>query len=326
MASRWSIHFRSTLRSRITRSDLSELFGGEQLLLGFVQRLGAALHLRFDLLPFERSPLLGGVVQIVLGEKKPEEILTQTLQIPFGGRIPREIVAAGIAHRILCHLQELVVKIDAVQHLSALGIDDVPLLVHYIVVVQDVAASCKVFALQPFLRLFDGAGKDLRVDGLIVGKPETLHHRKDPLRAEQPQQIVLKRKEETGFAGVSLPSRTSAELVVDPPRLVALGADDEKTADLHHLLVFRTDLLLIFFIKFPVDLPRLQHLLGDRNRRAHGKPDDLVRIFEPFHFLFGEEFGVAPPSIMSVPRPAMLVEMVTLPGFPAMATISASFS
>ena len=33
-----------------------------------------------------------------------------------------------------------------------------------------------------------------------------------------------------------------------------------------------------------------------------------------------------PPSTMSVPRPAILVAIVTLPGIPAWATISASFS
>jgi hypothetical protein len=35
-------------------------------------------------------------------------------------------------------------------------------------------------------------------------------------------------------------------------------------------------------------------------------------------------FSMLPPSTMSVPRPAMLVAMVTMPGRPAWATISAS--
>ena len=37
-------------------------------------------------------------------------------------------------------------------------------------------------------------------------------------------------------------------------------------------------------------------------------------------------YSALPPSMMSVPRPAMLVAMVTAPSLPACATISASFS
>jgi hypothetical protein len=46
-----------------------------------------------------------------------------------------------------------------------------------------------------------------------------------PLRAENAHQIVLQRQEEFGGAGIALAARTAAQLIVDAPAFMALGAD-----------------------------------------------------------------------------------------------------
>lgn len=50
------------------------------------------------------------------------------------------------------------------------------------------------------------------------------------LLAEQAQKVVLERQVEAGLARVALPPGAAAQLVVDAPRLVALGADDAQPA------------------------------------------------------------------------------------------------
>jgi hypothetical protein len=44
------------------------------------------------------------------------------------------------------------------------------------------------------------------------------------------QQIVLEREEEARAAGIALAARAAAQLVVDAPALVALGAEDVEAA------------------------------------------------------------------------------------------------
>ena len=66
--------------------------------------------------------------------------------------------------------------------------------------------------------------------------PEPVEDLVDPLAGEQPHEVVLGGQEEARLAGVALAAGAAAQLVVDPPRLVALGAEDEQAAGVEHLL------------------------------------------------------------------------------------------
>src|SRR5207249_8085633 len=66
----------------------------------------------------------------------------------------------------------------------------------------------------------------------------------DPLAREEPYEVVLGREVEARFARVALAARPSAELVVDPPRLVALCAQDVEAAELDYVVVVPLDVLL----------------------------------------------------------------------------------
>ena len=64
----------------------------------------------------------------------------------------------------------------------------------------------------------------------------------DPVAGEQAHQVVLGREVEARLAGIALAAGAAAQLVVDPARLVALGAEDVQAAGLHHLLAVALDL------------------------------------------------------------------------------------
>ena len=54
----------------------------------------------------------------------------------------------------------------------------------------------------------------------------------DPVAGEEADEVVLAGEVEARLAGVALAAGAAAELVVDPPRLVALGAEDVEAAEL----------------------------------------------------------------------------------------------
>ena len=140
-------------------------------------------------------------------------------------------------------------------------------------------------------------------DRLAFLEAEALQHRIHALGAEDAHQIVFERDEEFGRAGIALATGAAAQLVVDAPALMPLAADDEKPAGLHHLLVRGLDL--------GADRRGAALALG----RVRDRPK-LVR----------RRMSRLPPSWMSVPRPAMLVAIVTAPGRPAWAMMWASCS
>src|SRR5207253_9965893 len=69
-----------------------------------------------------------------------------------------------------------------------------------------------------------------RLHRLVLRDLEALHDPLDALAREQPHEIVLARKVETGLARVALATGAAAQLVVDPAGLVPLGAEHVQAA------------------------------------------------------------------------------------------------
>ena len=128
----------------------------------------------------------------------------------------------------------LVRHVLALEHLPALLVDATAVPVHHVVVLEDVLAHDEVLLLDLLLRALDLAREELRLHRLVVRDLEALHDPVDPLAGEQAHEIVLAREVEARLAGVALAARAAAELVVDAPRLVALGAEHVEPADLEH--------------------------------------------------------------------------------------------
>src|SRR4029079_6516925 len=74
---------------------------------------------------------------------------------------------------------------------------------------------------------------------LVVGGAEPVEDLVDPVAGEEADEIVLGGEEEAGGAGVTLAPGAAAELVVDPARLVTLGAADEQATGLADLVALR---------------------------------------------------------------------------------------
>ena len=66
---------------------------------------------------------------------------------------------------------------------------------------------------------------------------EPLHQAGDAVRPEDAHQVVFERQVEARRARVALAAGAAAQLVVDAPRFVALGADDVQAAEVDDFLV-----------------------------------------------------------------------------------------
>ena len=262
------------------------LLGGEDVHTPLVQQVG-------DVLPFQVVELVGGIVEVG-GQAQPVHIMAaQRGKIPVIGAVAVEEVLAGIVNGLAHHFMQLVGDVLAVQHGLALLVDDLALLVHHIVILQDLFADGEVGRLQLFLGALDGVGDELVLDGHIFFKAQRVHEILHPLAAENAHQVVLQREEEPGRAGVALTAGTAAELVVDAAGLVALGADDEKAAGLPDLLRLLGDdgLMLGHFLS--EQLPGIQNLLVVGVSVAGGVHDDLFGVTGLHQVSSGQILGVA---------------------------------
>ena len=226
--------------------------------------------------------------------------------------------------------------LDAFEKLAAQAIDGLALLVHHVVVLEQVFARFEVLRFDGLLRGLDAVGDHARLDRHALFHAQALKQRRDPLLGEDAHQVVFKREEEARGAGIALAARASAQLVVDAARLVALGAEDEQPARGDDLFVFLAAasactwftcvplgfgyfelLALVVEAQKPAGAMGLISPSASAEWRARGSSSPAPG---------GSMNSGLPPSRMSVPRPAMLVAMVTMPRRPAWATISASRS
>ena len=93
-------------------------------------------------------------------------------------------------------------------------------------------------AFDLLLRLLDRAVDHGVLDGDVFLHLEPLHDALDALGAEDAHEVVFERQEEARAAGVALAAGTTAQLVVDTPRFVALGAEDVQAASGENLGAF----------------------------------------------------------------------------------------
>ncbi len=109
--------------------------------------------------------------------------------------------------------------------LDALLEDHLALVVHHVVELEQVLADVEVARLDLLLGLLERPVDPRMDDRLAFLQAELLQHAVHALGAEDAHQVVLQRQEELGMAGVALAAGAAAQLVVDAPALVALGAE-----------------------------------------------------------------------------------------------------
>ena len=126
---------------------------------------------------------------------------------------------------------------------AANRIDRFALLVHHVVVFEQVLARLEVLGFDGHLRVLDAPRNQLGLDGNSLGHAQAIHQRLDALAAEHAQQIVFERKEKAGRAGIALASGAAAELIINAPRFVAFRAENVQTAESDHFIVLGAALL-----------------------------------------------------------------------------------
>ena len=204
-----------------------------------------------------------------------------------------EAVGDRGADKVVQHAHDLLAQILAVEHLGALAVDDLTLLVHDVVVFQHVFARLEVAALDGLLRLLDRVREHLVVKRHVLLDLERLHHAHDALRAEQAHNIVVETEEEAALAGVSLSAGAAAQLVVDAARLVPLGAQDEKSARGLDLFGLGGGDLLVLLHPLGKELSGGQDVLVVGVGKAGGLGNDGVVKAGLAQVGLGEVFGVA---------------------------------
>ena len=128
-----------------------------------------------------------------------------------------------------------------------LGVDDLTLGIHHVIVFQNILSGTEVAAFHTALCIFHRVGQNLSVNGCILIQTQHIHNAHHPIRREQTHQIVLQAQVEVAFTGITLTTGTAAKLIVDTTGFVALGADDEQTAGIPYLLCLFRHFGSIFF-------------------------------------------------------------------------------
>src|SRR5207244_11048590 len=118
--------------------------------------------------------------------------------------------------------------VPLLEDLATVLVDLVPLVVQHVVELEGAFADVEVAAFNLDLRLSDRPGHHARLDRRRIVEAQTCHEARDVVRGEDADEIVLQRAVEARASGVALAARAAAELVVDAPGLVPLGADDMK--------------------------------------------------------------------------------------------------
>ena len=123
------------------------------------------------------------------------------------------------------------------EQVVALLVNNLALVVGHVVVFQQLLADIEVATLDLALRLFDGIGHHAVLYRLALFHAQGLHKTLHPIGGEDTHQVVFQRQVETRQARIALPARSAAQLVVDTPGLMPLGAQDMQATGVQYLLV-----------------------------------------------------------------------------------------
>src|SRR5919197_6347249 len=121
----------------------------------------------------------------------------------------------------------IVLELDlSLENLPAQRVHVLALLVHHVVVLEEMFSDREVLRLDLLLSPLDRFGYHPVLDRHAFFHAEALHETRDAIRAEDAHQIVFEREIEARRARIALAAGAAAKLVVDAARLVPLGAED----------------------------------------------------------------------------------------------------
>ena len=244
------------------------------------------------------SPQAASLVDVERGRPEADELLGQPVEIPL---VVGDRRAVRLDQRVdgigeILHRRRL--EVLAVEDLIAAPVDHLALLVHHLVVLEDVLADLGVLRLDRGLGALDRLGDHLRLDRLVL--VEASHRPVQRARGEQAHQLVVEAQVEAALAGVALAAGAATQLVVDPAALVALGPDHVQPAQLANpvaLLEARFlqlgQQLVVAGERLGAGLLELLGHLGHRPRQREVVDHHLGGEALLQHLLAGQPLGVA---------------------------------
>src|SRR5262249_52483588 len=128
------------------------------------------------------------------------------------------------------HAQDADLAIGSVQDLLAVAVNPLALVIHDLVIFEEVLTDIEVSLLDLLLSGFDAPGDVAVFNRLTFLHAHLAQHVGDPFAGKDAHEIVLERKEEAAGTGVALAAGTAAELIIDAAGLVALGANNVQAA------------------------------------------------------------------------------------------------
>ena len=143
--------------------------------------------------------------------------------------------ATSSLHHLVAQVGDRLAHIVVAHDVDALLEDDLALIVHHVVVLEHVLARVEVARLDLLLRLLQRLVDPGMRDGLAFLQAELLQHAVHAVGAEDAHQIVFERQIELGAARIALAAGAAAQLVVDAPALVPLGAEHVEAAGVQRL-------------------------------------------------------------------------------------------
>ncbi len=170
-----------------------------------------------------------------LGREGELQVLVELVEVPVFGVLPRAERHDEPLDGVFDRLDGRLAQVFPVEDLLAAPVDDLALLVHHLVVLEDVLADLEVAVLDGPLGPLDGLRDHAGLERHVVGKG-AVHDPAHRAGREEPHEVVLEGEVEAALAGVALPAGAAPQLVVDPAALVAFGAEDVEAAELSDLV------------------------------------------------------------------------------------------
>ncbi len=172
-----------------------------------------------------------GLREVQVDEKRVSHILFESVEVP--GLL--DVAGVGSClddpiRDVMEDICDLSAQVAARKHVQTLRVYHLALLIHDVVVIEEVLPDVEVVHLDALLRALDGLCDHRVSDDITLLYSKRRHDLRYPLGAEQAHEIVLKRDEELRGARVSLSAASPTELSVDAPGVVTLGPEDPETA------------------------------------------------------------------------------------------------
>ena len=200
-------------------------------LLAGEHRRHAFLDLGLDLPGVQFLVLLVQVHQRQLHAVLAGQLRLQARQVPLlVDRVRRHEALDQVADHVEADALDVVLDAFGFQQLVALLVDHLALVVVDVVEIQQVLADVEVVRFDLALRVGDLLGHQRRLDDVVFLQAHARHHLLHPVGREDAHQVVFQRQVEAGRTRISLAPGTAAQLVVDAPALMALGAHDVQPA------------------------------------------------------------------------------------------------